>query len=352
MNSIALSRINSVLIIKLRHIGDVLLTAPAFRALKSAIPGVRTTALVMAGTEDMLTLNPDVDEVITIEKGRGLAHNLRLIKKLRAGRFDLAINMTEGDRGVILAYLSGARYRIGIDPLGRGFRGKKYLLTHAIRPVNDGRHKAYIDMDVLAPLGIRPGDAVARLYTSPGDDERIAQLLDEKGVAWDVPLAVVHPTSRWLFKCWRDEGVAEVIDYLEGRGIRVVVTSGPDLRERDRLNNIIGLAKTAPVDLSGTLTLKQLASLIKKARLFFGVDSAPMHMAAAVGTPVVALFGPSDHRLWGPLSPKARVIVKAAEFKCLPCYRDGCDGSKKSRCLDAITFEDVVGAIEAVIGNA
>jgi len=113
--------VKRALLIKLRHIGDVLLCAPTFKALKEAYPGVRTTALVLAGTEDMLTLNPDVDEVLTIDRDAGLAGSLRLIYGLRERRFDLAVNMTEGDRGAILAYLSGAKYRIGVHPKGRGF---------------------------------------------------------------------------------------------------------------------------------------------------------------------------------------------------------------------------------------
>jgi len=350
--NIRLDAINRILVIKLRHIGDVLLAVPAISALKSNIPGSSITAVVPAGTEDMLTLNPDIEDVIPLKKKAGLAGNLRLIKSLRDKHFDLAVNMTEGDRGAILAYLSGARFRVGVDPQGRGFLGKRRLFTHLVKPVYDGRHRAVMDMDLLAPLGIRPTEPRLALYTSKDDDEHVTGLLEKYGIYPDVRFAVVHPTSRWLFKCWRDEAVAGVIDYLEESGIRVVLTSGPDENERARIREISAAARSRPVDLAGGLSLKMLASLLKKASLFFGVDTAPMHMAAAVGTPVVALFGPSDHRVWAPLGDKVRIIVKDREFPCLPCNRDGCNGTKKSRCLEVITVEEAVAAIDGLLRPA
>ncbi|MBI5694797.1 MAG: putative lipopolysaccharide heptosyltransferase III [Nitrospirae bacterium] len=349
MSTINLREIQSILVIKLRHIGDVLLTTPTFRALKTAIPHARTVALVPKGTEDMLTLNPCVDEVITFEKGAGLVHELGLVRRLRAEKPDLVINMTEGDRGAIMGLLSGARYRIGVDPEGRGFLGKRLVYTHTVPTVYDGRHKAVMDMDLLGPLGIAPVTTGAELYTSQEDDEYVAGILERNGVPRDAKTAVVHPTSRWLFKCWRDEAVAAVIDHIEGRGIRAVITSGPDAQELDRVRNILSLVRSRPVDLSGKLTLKRLASVCRRAEFFFGVDTAPMHMAAAVGTPVVALFGPSDSVLWGPLTGRRVVVEKLAEFPCIPCHRDGCEGSKRSRCLEAITVEDAVEAVEIYI---
>jgi len=337
------------LVIKLRNIGDVLLSSALFRALKQARPGLWTSALVPAGTEDMLTGNPDVDEVITTTRG-GFVEGARLLKRLRSRRYDLAINMTEGDRGAVLAFASGAPCRIGVDPAGKGFIGKARLFSRVVRLVEDGRHKALIDMDLLGPLGIRPDGAHVGLFTSRAQDARVEKMLRDAGVGPGAPLAVVHPTSRWLFKCWRDEAVAEVIDYLEGRGMRVALTSGPDGRELEKAHGILSLAKPGPLDLAGMLTLKELAALLKRSTLFFGVDTAPMHMAAALGVPVVALFGPSDHRTWGPLSDRARV-VRASGFDCMPCRRDGCGGSKKSACLEAIGVDDAVRAIEGLVGG-
>jgi heptosyltransferase-3 len=341
-----LNNIHRILVIKLRHIGDVLLATPTLGALKRAMPHAIITAVVPAGTEDMLTLNPSVDYVLPHEKGRGALYEIGFIRMVRNGRFDLAINMTEGDRGAIMAFLSGARIRIGMDPVKKnGFIGKRHVFTHLVKPAYDGRHRAVMDMDVLAPLGIPAGEPIVELYTSAADDQYVERLLADNGIGPDTPVACVHPASRWRFKCWRNEAVAEVIDHLDGMGIKVALTSAPDRVEMQMTRDIIALARSHPVDLSGRLTLKGLAALLKRSCLFFGVDTAPMHMAAAVGTPVVALFGPSDWRIWGPLTDKAVVIKKDEEFRCAPCKRDGCEGSKRSRCLEVISVEEALAAI-------
>jgi len=111
----------------------------------------------------------------------------------------------------------------------------------------------------------------------------------------------IHPVSRWMFKCWEDDRMASIIDYLQqDKGLKVIITGAPVKKELDRIDKILELCKTNPINLSGALTLKHLACLSSKAKLFFGVDTAPMHMAAATNTPVIALFGASFPVIWGP----------------------------------------------------
>lgn len=349
MEVLPLQTIRRVLFIKLRHIGDVLLTAATFKALKSAKPDVRISVVVPAGTESMLTLHPSIDEVIPMRRNGGLWSDLRLIWGLRRRRFDLAVNMTEGDRGALLAFLSGARLRFGVDPMGRGFAGKRRLYTHLIPPVYDGRHRAVMDMDVLSPLGIHTDAAEVELFIPAEDQEQIDRWLEGHGLGGDRAFVVAHPTSRWQFKCWRDEAVAQVVDCLASKGVPVVLTCGPDRREVERLERIVSLCRSQPLVLAGELSLKELGALMRRSALFFGVDTAPMHMAAALGKPVVALFGPSDSVVWGPLTPLRRIVERREEFPCLPCRQDGCDGTKRSRCMEAITVEEAMEAIEQML---
>jgi heptosyltransferase III len=347
---IDLNTANRILLIKLRHIGDVLLASATLKALKDARPDLSISMVVAAGTEEMIALNPAVDEVIPLRKHQGIVHDLRFIHYLRKKKFDVAINMTEGDRGAILAFLSGARHRIGVaNKRRKGFLGKHLLFTHLIEANYNGRQRAAMDLDVLEPLGIPSTDPQIELFTSPEDDSFIQQVLQLEGITEPMPFAVVHPTSRWLFKCWRDEAVAGVIDYLQTNGLRVVLTSGPDAKEKEKLSSILSLATSKPVVLSGDLTLKQFAALLKQSTLFFGVDSAPMHMAAALDKPLVALFGPSDYRVWRPLGTKSRIVMREADFPCLPCRKDGCDGSKNSKCLEVITVEEVIDTIDELL---
>lgn len=347
---IDLHKIQRILFIKLRHIGDVLLAAGVFKAVKQANPLIHISVVVPVGTEEMLSLNPSVDEVLPLQRNHSLRHQLAFLFRIRGSRPDVAVNMTEGDRGAFLAAVSGARWRIGIDPKKRGFLGKRHLFTHLVESPYNGRHRAVMDMDVLRPLGIESDWPEVELFTSPEDDGIVASLLREQGLKASHPYIVIHPTSRWLFKCWRDEAVAGLVDRMEGTGWKVVLTCGPDDKEQTRFSNILSCVRSKPLLFPGNLTLKRLASLIKGASLFFGVDSAPMHMAAALSIPVVALFGPSDHRVWHPLTPRGRIIVKTREFDCIPCKQDGCNGSKKSACLDAVSVDEVYHAVRDTLG--
>jgi heptosyltransferase-3 len=339
----------TILVIKFKHIGDVLLTTPAIHALKAAYPAARIHALVPRGTEPVLEENPDLAGVIPFAKPRGRGprrwrQELRLVRGLRALRPDLVVAMGKGDREAILGFLSGARWRVGFDAGRKGFLGRDRLLTH--RVARTGReHVVEADLKLVEALGIAPPDRRLRLAVGAEDAAAAGRMLAEAGVGPGDALATVHPTSRWLFKCWRDEGMAAVMDHLAALGLRVAITSGPDPREVRKARHILGLARRPAVDLIGRLTLKQLAAVLRRSCLFLGVDSAPMHVAAAVGTPVVALFGPSGEHNWRPWGEGHVVVAK--DLFCRPCGQDGCNGSKRSDCLEMITEAEVIAAVDA-----
>ncbi len=242
MGKVKLEKAKRVLVIKLRHIGDVLMMTPMLRALKDAMPEAEITAVVPDGMEDLLASNPCVNEVLTFTKGSGLMKDLSLLKSLRDKKFDIAINMTEGDRGAVMCLASGAKIRIGADPKGKGFWGKGRLFTSLVPQIWD-RHRALMDLEMVGPLGIEPANQKLELYTSRNDDEYVRGLLADQGIKDDEPIATVHPTSRWLFKCWNDKSVAKVIDYLQAKGLRVIMTSGPDKKETEKATHIASLAK-------------------------------------------------------------------------------------------------------------
>lgn len=139
--------------------------------------------------------------------------------------------------------------------------------------------------------------------------------------------------------------MANVIDWLEvERRMKVILTTSPEEKELKKIKSILSLCKSRPLSLAGLLTLKQLAVLSQKCKLFMGIDSAPMHIAAAVGTPVIALFGPTGEFNWGPWGNGHTIIKK--DWKCRPCGMDGCNRTKRSLCLEAITPEEVKRAID------
>jgi len=365
--------VSSILVFKQRNIGDVLLSTPAIHALRSAWPSARIAVAVNSGTEAMVSGNPDIDRVIVFDRmtrdagGAGLwREEVRFLGEIRAWRPDLAVQLTEGDRGAILAFLSGAKFRVGVAPARVGVLWKERLFTHLAPRPDRFRHTVWKDLDVVAAAGIGPADTSLRFHVSEEDRRRAREKAVEAGLGGE-PYAVVHPGSRWKFKCWTAAGMAGVLDLLENRGIRPVLTGAPDPAEGRIVREIQEIRGRGVPALVGILTLKELGALIAGGRLFVGVDSAPMHMAAAVGTPAVALFGPSGGFNWAPwegidwgytaerkagIRYVGRHAIVQKDWECVPCGKDGCDGTKRSRCLEETTIEEVARAVEHVLDRA
>ncbi|MCI0370078.1 MAG: putative lipopolysaccharide heptosyltransferase III [candidate division NC10 bacterium] len=336
-----------ILAITLKHLGDVLLATPALHALKTAFPGSKITALVRGGAEEMLTFNPDLEEILTFGKGRGLLAKLlsewRLVRQVRRTRPDLVVEMGKGDREAILGVLSGAKVRVGYDPQGSGLLARRCLLTHAVG--QDWRkHVVESSLDLVRAMGVEPRDKRLRLFVPSTYGEAVEELLRSHGVSASDLLVTIHPTARWFFKCWTDEGFAQVADHLVAlHGAKVAVTSGQAGREVEKAKRVIALARSPLIDLAGRLTLKHLAALIARSGVFVGVDSAPMHVAAAVSTPVVALFGPSREQNWRPWGDGHLVLQKDA--LCRSLARKTCEVTKRCECLEALTVEEVIAAV-------
>jgi heptosyltransferase III len=351
-------RVERILLIRLRNIGDVLLMVPAVRAFREAFPRAHIAALVNAGTEEMLTGNPLLNEVLVFDRRwkelpfpQKTAREIGFLREVRRRRFDLAVNMTEGDRGAFLCLASGAAMKIGVYDPGPGLWWKRRVFDCLVRMPDWKAHMVEQMLEIPRQLGLRTTDKRVEIFGSPEDEEGIRKLLAKEGVGPRDRLVHIHPTSRWLFKCWRDEGMAGVIDALEKTGnVRVVLTAGGDKREMEKIGRILNFCESRPVNLAGRITLKQLAALSRLSRLFIGVDTAPMHIAAAAGTPVLALFGPSGEFNWGPWG-KGHVVIKK-DWECRPCGKDGCQGSKKSRCLDEISEEEVLARAFEMLGNS
>jgi heptosyltransferase-3 len=352
---IGVDSLRRVLVVKLRHHGDVLLTSPVLSVLAARAPEAEIDALVYADTRDMLAGHPALARIHTIDrewKRQGLLAQLRresaLLADLRERRYQLVVHLTEHWRGAWLAQL--LRPRWSVAP-ARDSRSWKACFSHVYAlPRATPRHTVEANLDALRRLGIYPADEEKRLLMVPGPEAeaRVDALLAQHGLAAKGFLHV-HPTSRWLFKAWTDERNAELLQRLARDGHRVVVTGAPNAREQAIVRRILDRAGTPVADLSGALSLREMAALAARARLFVGVDSAPMHIAAAVGTPVVALFGPSGERQWGPWRVPHRVVESG--HPCRPCGNDGCGGSKVSECLTGLPVERVHSAINELLAQ-
>lgn len=354
-DAIDLSTLSRVLVIKLRHHGDVLLTSPVCSVLKNHAPHLEIDALVYQDTAEMLTFHPAISEVHCIDrkwKKQGLLTQAgaewRLLSALRNRRYDLVIHLTEHPRGAWVKRLCGTRYGVArkLPERGRFWRNSFSHLYPV--PRSKPRHAVEINLDALRRIGIYPDEQERKLALVAGcaADTAIERLLAQHGLK-DRGYIHLHPTSRWLFKCWPAGKMTQLIMALQAQGHSIVVTAAPDQREQQMLRDILQPLQQPVIDLSGQLSLKQLAALTARAKCFIGVDSAPMHIAAAMQTPVVALFGPSGEMEWGPWKVPHRVIT--SDHACRPCGNDGCGGGKVSECLTSLPVERVLNAMQELL---
>jgi len=360
---VPVAAVRSALVIKLRHLGDVLLSSPVFSALKRRAPQAELDALVYAETAPMLAGHPSIGRVHCIDRGwKNLAAAARaraewgLLAELRARRYDLVVHLTEHWRGAWIARATGARWAVAPVVAGRGRFWRRSFTHFFSEPRAGGRHVVERNLDALRRIGIYPGAEERALTLVPGAaaEEKIAALLAGHGLLRE-RFVHVHPSSRWRFKCWPAEKMAALIDRLHGEGWPVVLTAAPDAAETQMIDDILQrVARPVAANLSAQLSLKELAALAAQARLFIGVDSAPMHIAAAVGTPAVALFGPSGEALWAPWGvPRfgRHRVVASAGFSCRPCGLDGCGGGKVSDCLVTLEVGRVWAAAQELLGR-
>jgi heptosyltransferase-3 len=361
------------LLVKLRHIGDALLGTAVASALKAAVPGCPVTYLVPSGTEALLSLCPDLDAILTVQRRGGergrlgsyAAAQWELLRKLRLGRFDLVLDLGGGDRSAFLTRISGAPRRIGtVSPHETG-RVRCRLYTQVVtRDVF--AHTVQQDLDVLRAAGFAVKSAAVRLHLPESLREQAAARLRAAGIETDRPWVVVHATSRWAFKTWPEDKLAACVTRIAGEGVQVAVACGPDLDEVQRFTRIVEQIATPVAQFPGTLTLPELAAILAGARAFLGVDSAPAHLAAALGVPSVVLFGPTGAYNWGPWVPTPERTpypvtagVQAAgphlliqqDWLCVPCGMAGCLFSKRSDCLEIIQVDDVFGAVMACLSQ-
>lgn len=353
---IPLEKVSRALVVKLRHHGDVLLASPVLAVLKQHAPAVEIDALVYAETAPMLALHPALAMLHTVDrkwKRQGtaarIAREWALYRRLAARRYDLLIHLSESWRGAWLARTAGVRWSVAPRRRDSGY-GWQASFTHLV-PEARNRHVVETNLDALRRIGIQPAAGERELVFEPGEEARgaVKELMTKHRLE-SQRFVHIHPTSRWLFKCWHAAGWADLIHRLQAAAWPVVLTAAPDAAEHAAISAIRKKLRHAIADFSGQLTLKQLGALAAQARLFIGVDSAPMHIAAAMRTPVVALFGPSGETMWGPWGrPRMGVhrVVSSERHPCRPCGLDGCGGGKVSDCLETLEIEPVWRAAQA-----
>ncbi len=350
-----------ILLVCTQRIGDVLLMTPLLRSLRRAWPAARLEVLVLPGTEGVLAGNPDVDELLVLPQRVGWRDKLVQLRRLWQ-RYDLALSPLPTDRARLYCRIAGRR-RIGLLQAS-GERSKRWLLDRW-RPFDDlGTHTVSMGLrltellDIAAcPEVVPPAAAWPPLRTG-----------------WvplpaDRPYAVLHPYPKFRYKMWTSAGWVALAQNLCARGWTVVLTGGPEAAECEYAAAIARAAGTGVLSLAGQLSLGETAELIRRAVVYVGPDTAVTHIAAATGTPTVALFGPSNPLKWGPWPAHWRVPDSPWAFQgsrrqgnvfllqgedargCVPCRQEGCQRRIDSAadCLGNITLARVLAAVAAVL---
>ncbi|EMM0380330.1 lipopolysaccharide core heptosyltransferase RfaQ [Pluralibacter gergoviae] len=338
-----------ILVIKMRFHGDMLLTTPVISTLKQNYPEARVDVLLYEDTMPILSENPEIHTLYGIKNkkasaGEKVSNFLHLIKVLRKNKYDLIVNLADQWMVAILVRLLNVPVK-----LSQSFRHRQSAFwknSFTLLAPLEGGNVVESNLSVLAPL--RPKTLVARTTMSypAAAQARVRGLLDDAGVGQRY--VVIQPTARQIFKCWNNEKFSEVIDALHERGLQVVLTSGPGADDLACVNAIAGGCRRAPVTvLAGKLTFPELGALIAGARLFIGVDSAPAHIAAAVDTPLVSLFGATDHRFWRPWSQKM-IQFWAGDYRPMPAREQR---DRNEMYLSAIPASDVIAAVDKLLAE-
>jgi len=316
-------------------IGDMILLTPALRALRAEFPEAHIDMLVNPLVRELMERNPYLDEVIVYDK-RGAQKGVRQMRsmadELRAKQFDTAVILHPNSvRSAVLAFMAGIPERVGANQRGRGF----FLTTKVKRRGNIHEIQRYLD--TVNSIADTNHDAKLEFWGINKDDESFAEhtLAD-----YTCPIIGINPCTTWPSKQWPTERFARLIDLLsEQFSARVVLTGiAGDVHVG---NEIMGQVSSKPLNLIGHTTLWQLGALISRCTLYITCDSGPMHVSAALGTPTIALFGPTDPIRHGPFGAGHTVVKK--DMRCSPCYERKCESCD---CMLAIQVEDVMEVIK------
>ncbi|HEX5646723.1 MAG TPA: putative lipopolysaccharide heptosyltransferase III [Nitrospira sp.] len=353
----------SALIICTRRIGDVLLATPVVRSIKAAYPDAAVDMLVFEGTQDVITANPDIRRIWTLAERATTGAQLRMIRSLWR-QYDIALSVLGGDRPILYACVAG-RYRIGTLGTYNNSWWKRRLLNVWVPFDRVGTHTVAMNLRLLEPLGIEPCATPVVGWTR-ADEEAAERLLG--GASDGQRYAVLHVSPKFAYKMWTAAGWAGLGRWLTDQGLTVVVTGGDGPMERTSCEDVTRRLPEGSVDLAGQLGLPALGYLLSRAALYVGTDTAVSHMAAAVGTPTVVLFGPSNPVKWGPWpkdfppdsgSPwktkgsqrQGNVWLLQGAGECVPCLAEGCGRhvNSVSDCLQNLPVDRVIQAAEQML---
>ena len=336
-----------ILIVRTDRIGDVLLSTPVIKAIRETYPHAYIAVMVSSYAKEIVEGNPYLDEVIVYDKDhrhKGWLSSIKFALNLKKKKFNLAVILHPTNRVHLITFFAGIPKRIGYD------RKFGFLLTDRIKHTKQlgQKHELEYSLDLLGHLGIHGQDKNIFIPIKAESEKWVEDLFDQEKIDKLDRLLAIHPGASCPSKIWPQDRFAQAADRLvEEYGFKVLIIAGP--KDIAHAKVVARNMRHAVIDLSGKTSISQLASVLKRCRLFISNDSGPVHIASAVGTPVISIFGRNQKGLspkrWGPVGKKDRVLHK--EVGCIQCLAHNC--VKEFACLKAITVEDVVKVADSIL---
>lgn len=342
------TEVRKVLVVRLRSIGDTVLATPALHALRRFLPEAEIDILLEDWVAPVLEGFPEISRVITVERGN-VAARARAAKELRGARYDVAFNLHGGTTATILTRASGARHRVGY----RSYRYSR-LYNHAAPPANElwgkpATHSVEQQLALLGWTGVPVSDRPpTKLAVTAKASANIKERLHTQGIDENVRIALFHTAAAFETKQWAPANFARVAEALAARKLSIVAVAAPNEAETiNALSKNSASRVTAFTDLS----LPEVTALAARSSLFVGNDSGIAHMASAVRTPSVVIFGSSNIEHWRPWANPLSETVRE-ELPCQPCPGYTCSEFHQPECIRRVSVERVITAIERVLASS
>ena len=338
-----------ILIVRTDRIGDVLLSTPVIEELRRAYPNAYIAMMTSPYAKEVVSGNPYLDEVIVYDKDkrqRSWRSSLKFSRNLKKKRFDAAIILHPTNRVHLVTFFAGIPKRVGLN------RKLGFLLTDRIEHTKQlgEKHEIEYNLDILRYMGIEPKDNRLFMPIKPTEEKWAESIFRSENIKPADKVLAVHPGASCPSKVWPSQRFAQAADRLIDKyGFKVILISGP--KDVKLTQDVISHMRHPAVNLAGKTSVSQLASVLKRCRLFISNDSGPVHIASALDVPVISIFGRNQKGLspdrWAPLGKNAKALHK--DVGCVECLAHNC--VKDFICLKAITVEDVIQAADALLKN-
>jgi lipopolysaccharide heptosyltransferase II len=325
-----------ILIVNVNWLGDVLLSTAAIRAIKKSYPRSFLACMVVERCVEVLENNPYLDEIIIFDETalhKGIIAKIKFTQELKKKNFDIVFLFHRSFTRTLITFLSGIPERVGYYTKKRGF-----LLTKKIELPNKGIHRLEYYLNIITSCGIKSDGKYCDFFISDHDKKYASEFFKNENIQDNDFIVVINPGGNWQPKRWPEENFAQLCQRLIQELKAKIIISGSS-KDITLANRIVSLMRSRPMISAGKTTLKQLGALMQRSDLVISADSGPMHIAAAVGVDLIALFGPTSDSVTGPIG-KGKIAVIKKDINCkIPCYESHCQ--KGYLCMRNITVEDV-----------